>query len=90
MSTATEEARGSRRSLNGEVVSNRMDKTIVVSIVRKWKHPRYGKMVKSSKKYKAHDEQNAAKKGDEVMITETRPISKDKRWRLVEVVKAAK
>jgi small subunit ribosomal protein S17 len=58
--------------------------------VRKWKHPRYGKMVKSSKKYKAHDEQNAAKQGDMVLITETRPISRDKRWRLVEVVKAAK
>ena len=67
-----------------------MDKTIVVLIVRKWKHPRYGKMVKSSKKYKAHDEENTAKQGDMVLITETRPISKDKRWRLVEVVKAAK
>ena len=82
--------RGLRKTRTGVVVSDKMDKTIVVLIVRKWKHPRYGKMVKSSKKYKAHDEENAAKQGDEVLITETRPISKDKRWRLVEVVKAAK
>ena len=82
--------RGLRKTRTGVVVSDKMDKTIVVSIVRKWKHPRYGKMLKSSKKYKAHDEQNAAKEGDQVLITETRPISKDKRWRLVEVVKAAK
>ncbi len=82
--------RGLRKTRTGVVVSDKMDKTIVVSIVRKWKHPRYGKMMKSSKKYKAHDEENVAKIGDEVFITETRPISKDKRWRLVEVVKAAK
>jgi small subunit ribosomal protein S17 len=82
--------RGLRKTRTGVVVSDKMDKTIVVSIVRKWKHPRYGKMVKSSKKYKAHDEENAAKQGDMVLITETRPISRDKRWRLVEVVKAAK
>ena len=55
--------RGERKTRRGFVVSDKMDKTIVVSIVRKWKHPRYGKMVKSSKKYKAHDEQNAAKQG---------------------------
>ncbi len=82
--------RGLRKTRTGVVVSDKMDKTIVVSIVRKWKHPRYGKMMKSSKKYKAHDEENVAKIGDDVLITETRPISKDKRWRLVEVVKAAK
>lgn len=82
--------RGLRKTRTGVVVSDKMDKTVVVLIVRKWKHPRYGKMVKSSKKYKAHDELNVAKEGDEVLITETRPISKDKRWRLVEVVKAAK
>ncbi|MBT3319198.1 MAG: 30S ribosomal protein S17 [Clostridia bacterium] len=82
--------RGLRKTRTGVVVSDKMDKTIVVLIVRKWKHPRYGKMVKSSKKYKAHDEENTAKQGDMVLITETRPISKDKRWRLVEVVKAAK
>jgi small subunit ribosomal protein S17 len=82
--------RGLRKTRTGVVVSDKMDKTIVVLIVRKWKHPRYEKMVQSSKKYKAHDELNEAKMGDEVLIAETRPISKDKRWRLVEVVKAAK
>lgn len=82
--------RGIRKSRTGVVVSDKMEKTIVVLIVRKWKHPLYGKTVKSSKKYKAHDEQNAAKTGDTVVITETRPISKDKRWRLVEVIKTAK
>ena len=82
--------RGIRKSRVGIVVSDKMDKTIVVRIVRKWKHPLYGKTVKSSKNYKAHDEQNTAKIGDKVLIAETRPLSKDKRWRLVEVVEAAK
>jgi small subunit ribosomal protein S17 len=82
--------RGIRKSRTGVVVSDKMEKTIVVSIVRKSKHPLYGKTVQSSKKYKAHDEENEAKVGDEVLITETRPISKDKRWRLVKIVRAAK
>ncbi len=82
--------RGLRKERTGIVVSNKMDKTIVVKIVRKWKHPLYGKTMQSSKKYKAHDEQNTAKVGDEVLIIETRPISKDKRWRLKEVIRAAK
>ena len=82
--------RGKRKSRTGVVVSDKMDKTIVVKIVRTWQHPLYKKTMRSSKKYKAHDEQNAAKIGDKVLITETRPISKDKRWRLVEVVEAAK
>ena len=82
--------RGIRKSRTGVVVSDKMDKTIVVSIVRKAKHPLYNKTIKSSKKYKAHDENNEAKVGDEVLITETRPLSKDKRWRLVKVVRAAK
>jgi small subunit ribosomal protein S17 len=82
--------RGIRKSRVGIVVSDKMDKTIVVKIERKAKHPLYGKTVKITKKYKAHDEENAAKVGDKVLITETRPISKDKRWRLVEVVEAAK
>ena len=82
--------RGKRKSRTGVVVSDKMDKTIVVKIVRTWQHPLYKKTMRSSKKYKAHDEQNAAKVGDKVLITETRPISKDKRWRLVEVVEAAK
>jgi small subunit ribosomal protein S17 len=82
--------RGIRKSRVGIVVSDKMDKTIVVKIERKAKHPLYGKTVKITKKYKAHDEENVAKVGDKVLITETRPISKDKRWRLVEVVEAAK
>ena len=82
--------RGIRKSRTGIVVSDKMDKTIVVEIVRKSKHPLYGKTVKTTKSYKAHDEENTAKIGDKVLITETRPISKQKRWRLVEVVEAAK
>lgn len=82
--------RGIRKSKVGIVVSDKMDKTIVVQIIRKAKHPLYGKTVKITKKYKAHDEENVAKIGDKVLIAETRPISKDKTWRLVEVVEAAK
>lgn len=82
--------RGIRKTKVGIVVSDKMDKTIVVQVVRKAKHPLYGKTVKITKKYKAHDEENAAKIGDKVMISETRPLSKDKKWRLVEVVEAAK
>ncbi|MDD5017026.1 MAG: 30S ribosomal protein S17 [Eubacteriales bacterium] len=82
--------RGIRKSRIGIVVSDKMDKTIVVAIVRKSKHPLYGKTIKSTKKYKAHDEENVAKTGDKVQIDETRPLSKDKRWRLVKVVEAAK
>ena len=75
--------RGIRKSRVGIVVSDKMDKTIVVMIERKAKHPLYGKTVKITKKYKAHDEENVAKVGDKVLITETRPLSRDKRWRLV-------
>ncbi|MGI5918108.1 MAG: 30S ribosomal protein S17 [Christensenellales bacterium] len=82
--------RGIRKSRVGIVVSDKMDKTIVVMIERKAKHPLYGKTVKITKKYKAHDEENVAKVGDKVLITETRPLSRDKRWRLVRVVEAAK
>jgi len=82
--------RGIRKSRTGVVVSDKMDKTIVVVIVRKTKHPLYGKVITRSKKFKVHDEGNIAKVGDKVLITETRPLSKDKRWRLVEVVEAAK
>ncbi|MGI5849058.1 MAG: 30S ribosomal protein S17 [Christensenellales bacterium] len=82
--------RGIRKSRTGIVVSDKMDKTVVVEIVRMSKHPLYGKTIKSTKKYKAHDEGNIAKIGDKVLITETRPLSKQKRWRLVEVVEAAK
>ena len=82
--------RGIRKSRVGIVVSDKMDKTIVVLIERKAKHSLYGKTVTTSKRYKAHDEENTAKVGDKVLIAETRPISKDKRWRLVEVIEAAK
>lgn len=69
--------------LSGVVVSNKMDKTVVVSVSRFIKHPLYGKFYKVSKKYKAHDEENKYKKGDKVEIAETRPISKDKRFKVV-------
>ena len=70
----------------GKVTSNKMDKTIVVSIVDNVKHPLYGKIVKRTIKFKAHDENNECSIGDIVKIMETRPLSKDKRWRLVEIV----
>jgi small subunit ribosomal protein S17 len=77
--------RGARgRTLQGVVVSNKMDKTIVVRVVRKVKHPLYGKIITRSNKLHAHDPQNLCKEGDEVIIRETRPISKTKSWDLVE------
>jgi small subunit ribosomal protein S17 len=84
------EERNLRKERTGIVTSNKMEKTITVSIERKVKHPIYGKFVKSTKKFKAHDEKNDAKMGDTVKITETRPLSKTKRWRLVEVLERAK
>ncbi|MEW9670170.1 30S ribosomal protein S17 [Ammoniphilus sp. 3BR4] len=81
--------RNNRKTLIGKVVSDKMDKTIVVLVETYKKHPLYGKRVKYSKKYKAHDEQNQAQIGDKVLIMETRPLSKDKRFRLVEVVEKA-
>lgn len=83
------EERNLRRTLVGKVVSDKMDKTIVVLVETYKKHPLYGKRVKYSKKYKAHDEQNLAKVGDVVEIMETRPLSRDKRFRLVEIVEKA-
>lgn len=82
--------RGIRKSRTGIVVSDKMEKTIVVEIVRKSRHPLYGKTVTKSTRFKVHDEGNIAKVGDKVLISETRPLSKEKRWRLVEVVEAAK
>ena len=82
--------RGLRKKRIGRVVSNKMDKTIVVAVETKVRHPLYGKTVNRTTKFKAHDENNTAKIGDRVMIMETRPLSKDKRWRLVEVVEKAK
>lgn len=82
--------RNLRKERIGIVTSDKMEKTITVSIERKVKHPIYGKFVKTTKKFKAHDEKNDAKTGDTVKISETRPLSKTKRWRLVEVVERAK
>ena len=76
------------RTLQGRVVSNKMDKTIVVLVVRKVKHPLYGKYIKRSVKIHAHDENNICKEGDLVMIAVSRPISKTKSWRLVKVIEA--
>ncbi len=82
--------RGYRKTRTGVVVSDKMDKTIVVAIKTKVRHPLYGKMVNRTTKFKAHDEENACGIGDTVRIMETRPLSKDKRWRLVEIVEKAK
>ena len=82
--------RPKRRSKQGRVVSDKMDKTIVVVSETRVPHPVYGKIVRKSVKFKAHDEQNDAKIGDTVRIAECRPLSKDKRWRLVEVLERAK
>ncbi len=82
--------RSLRKERTGRVVSNKMDKTIVVRIERKVKHPRYGKFVKKATKFSAHDEKNDCNIGDKVRIMETRPISKDKCWRLVEIIERAK
>ena len=84
------EVRGYRKTRVGVVVSDKMDKTIVVAIKTKVRHPLYGKMVNRTRKYKAHDENNECGIGDTVKIMETRPISKDKRWRLVEIIEKAK
>ena len=79
-------SRASRKTRTGEVVSSGMNKTIVVRTVTRVPHPKFGKIVKQMKKFYAHDEQNQAKNGDKVRIMETRPLSKLKRWRLVEVI----
>ena len=85
-SAAAEEARGKRKERVGEVISNKMAKTITVRVERRFPHPRYKKVVTGYKKLYAHDEKGQAKVGDRVRIEETRPLSKLKRWRLVEVV----
>jgi small subunit ribosomal protein S17 len=82
--------RNLRKERVGTVKSNKMDKTIVITVERKVKHPKYGKFVKKTTKFTAHDEKNECGLGDTVKIMETRPISKNKRWRLVEVVEKAK
>jgi small subunit ribosomal protein S17 len=82
--------RNSRKEIIGTVTSAKMDKTVVVSVVRRMKHPKYGKYFKRTKKYTAHDEKNECGENDIVRIMETRPMSKTKRWRLVEIVEKAK
>lgn len=82
--------RHKRRLKQGRVVSDKMDKTIVVLSETRVAHPVYGKIVRKSVKFKAHDEKNEAKTGDTVRIAESRPLSRDKRWRLVEVIERAK
>ena len=82
--------RGNRKVRYGVVVSDKMDKTIVVAIEDNVKHPKYGKVIKRTIKFKAHDENNECREGDTVKIMETRPLSKDKRWRLVEIIEKAK
>lgn len=82
--------RNLRKTRVGKVVSDKMDKTIVVAVEDNVKHPLYKKIVKRTFKLKAHDEENACKVGDKVRVMETRPLSRDKRWRLVEIVEKAK
>jgi len=86
---ATERKRGIAKLVEGRVTSDSMEKTIVVSVVTKVKHPAYGKYISRTKKYVVHDEQNECNVGDRVLIVETRPLSKRKRWRLREVVEKA-
>ena len=82
--------RNMRKTLIGRVASDKMDKTIVVAIEDSVKHKLYNKVIKRTRRVKAHDEQNEARVGDRVKIMETRPLSKDKRWRLVEIIEKAK
>jgi small subunit ribosomal protein S17 len=82
--------RGSRKVRVGRIVSDKMEKTAVVAVEEFVRHPIYGKAVKRTKKFKAHDENNECKIGDKVRIMETRPLSKDKRWRVAEIIERAK
>ncbi len=84
------EERGLRKTRTGKVVSDKMDKTVVVTVERTVKHPLYKKIVKKTSRLKAHDENNECSIGDKVKVMETRPISKDKVWRVVEIVEKAK
>ena len=82
--------RGYRKVREGLVVSDKMDKTVVVAVEDRFKHPLYGKVVRRTSKLKAHDEQNSAGVGDRVLVMETRPLSATKRWRVVEILEKAK
>ncbi|MEX0593896.1 MAG: 30S ribosomal protein S17 [Balneolaceae bacterium] len=90
MSDMAQAERAQRRTRTGRVVSNRMDKSITVAVERQVKHPIYSKFIKKTTKYMAHDEENSANIGDKVLIMSTRPLSKRKSWRLVEVLERAK
>ena len=90
MTDTNADTRNMRKTRVGKVVSDKMQKTVVVQIERRVPHPVYGKMVTRTKRLKAHDEENMAKTGDTVRITETRPLSKDKRWRVIEIVERAR
>lgn len=89
MSTVETKERGNRKERTGVVVSDVQNKTIVIEVTRRTPHPRYKKVIKVKKKYTAHDEQNEAKIGDTVRVGETRPMSKAKRWRLLEIISHA-
>lgn len=82
--------RALRKTRVGTVISDKMDKTVVVAVERMKRHPLYGKTIKRTNKFKAHDEENQCKIGDKVKIMETRPLSKEKRWRVVEIIEKAK
>ena len=86
----TDVSRGSRKTREGLVVSDKMDKTVVVAVEDRFKHPLYGKVVRRTSKLKAHDEANAAGIGDRVLLMETRPLSATKRWRVVQILEKAK
>ena len=88
--TAGSQERGFRKVRDGRVVSDKMDKTIVVAVEDRFKHPLYGKVVRRTSRLKAHDEANSAHTGDRVRVMETRPTSATKRWRLVEILEQAK
>ena len=88
--TGASQSRAARKTRTGTVVSDKMEKTVVVAITRRVAHPVYGKMVTRTKRVKAHDQENSAKTGDTVRIMETRPLSKDKRWRVVDIVERAR
>ncbi|HEY2313419.1 MAG TPA: 30S ribosomal protein S17 [Streptosporangiaceae bacterium] len=88
--TATAQARGYRKVREGLVVSDKMDKTVVVEVEDRVKHPKYGKVIRRTKKYKAHDGENACGVGDRVLLMETRPMSATKRWRVAQILEKAK
>ena len=88
--TGADDKRNNRKTREGLVVSNQMDKTAVVAVVERVRHPKYGKFMMRTKKLYAHDETNDANIGDKVRVMETRPLSKNKRWRLVEILERAK